>query len=71
VPTTVLTTATYAVANDVDWAIGIPLAVGGVLTVSLGVDLAHRLPERALRALFIGFFVIVAIVLFFKARAGA
>ena len=71
VPTTVLTTATYAFAHDVDWAIGIPLAVGGVVTVSFGVLIAHRLPERALRSLFIGFIVVVAIALFFKARAGA
>jgi uncharacterized protein len=71
VPTTILTTATYAFAGDVDWAVGIPLAVGGVVTVSLGVDVAHRLPERALRSLFIGFIIIVAIALFLKARAGA
>jgi uncharacterized protein len=68
-PTTVLTTATYATAADVDWAIGIPLALGGVLTVSLGVNVAHRLPERILRSLFIGFIVVVAIALFIKARA--
>jgi hypothetical protein len=71
VPTTILTTATYAVAKDVDWAIGIPLAIGGIITVTLGVDVAHRLPERALRSIFIVFFVLVAIALFFKARAGA
>jgi uncharacterized membrane protein YfcA len=69
VPTTILTTATYALASDVDWAIGIPLAIGGVLTVSAGVDVAHRLPQRVLRSLFIGFIVFVAIALFLKARA--
>lgn len=69
VPTTILTTATYALASDVDWAVGIPLALGGVATVSLGVDMAHRLPERALRSLFIGFVVVIAIALFIKARA--
>jgi uncharacterized membrane protein YfcA len=69
VPTTILTTATYALASDVDWAVGIPLALGGVATVSFGVDMAHRLPERALRSLFIGFVVVVAIALFIKARA--
>jgi uncharacterized protein len=71
VPTTILTTATYAFAGDVDWIAGIPLAIGGVVTVSLGVDIAHRLPERALRSLFIVFIIIVAIALFLKARAGA
>jgi uncharacterized membrane protein YfcA len=69
VPTTILTTATYALASDVDWAVGLPLALGGVATVSFGVDTAHRLPERALRSLFIAFVVIVAIALFIKARA--
>jgi uncharacterized protein len=68
-PTAVLTTATYAAASDVDWTIGIPLAVGGVLSVSLGVQVAYRLPERVLRSLFIGFVVVVAIALFIRARA--
>jgi uncharacterized membrane protein YfcA len=68
VPTTILTTATYALASDVDWAAGIPLALGGVATVSQGADLAHRLPERVLRSLFIGFIVVVAVALFVKAR---
>jgi uncharacterized membrane protein YfcA len=69
VPTTILTTATYALASDVDWAIGIPLAIGGVVTVSLGVGAAQRLPERTLRSLFIAFIVAVAIVLYIKALA--
>lgn len=69
VPTTILTTATYAMAADVNWAIAIPLTLGGVATVSLGVGLAHRLPERALRSLFIGFITLVAIALFLRARA--
>jgi uncharacterized membrane protein YfcA len=68
VPTTILTTATYAMASDVNWAIGIPLAIGGVASVSFGVDVAHRLPERALRTLFIGFIAVVATALFLKAR---
>jgi uncharacterized membrane protein YfcA len=42
----------YVRAGDVDWTLGIPLAIGGVLFVSYGVSLAHRLPERFLRALF-------------------
>jgi hypothetical protein len=69
VPSAILTTATYAMAADVDWAIAIPLALGGVMSVSLGAGVAQRLPERILRSLFIGFIVLVAIVLFIKARA--
>jgi uncharacterized membrane protein YfcA len=68
-PTTVLTTATYALASDVDWAVGVPLAIGGVLAVSSGVGFAHRLPERTLRLLFIAFIIVAAISLYLKARA--
>lgn len=44
--------ATYAQAGDVEWGIGIPLALGGTFSVRYGVALAHRLPERTLRILF-------------------
>lgn len=43
---------TYAQAGHVDWAVGIPMALGGVLSISWGVALAHHLPERRLRILF-------------------
>lgn len=36
----------------VDWPMGICLAIGGAFTVSYGVRIAHRLPERRLRAAF-------------------
>lgn len=39
---------TYAMADKVDWSRGLPLAAGGLLSISWGVALAHRLPERAL-----------------------
>ena len=31
---------------------GLPLALGGLFTVSAGVALAHRLPERKMRIAF-------------------
>jgi uncharacterized protein len=71
VGTTILTTTTYALVSDVDWAIGIPLAIGGVATIGFGVDIARRLPERALRGLFVGFMIVIALALFIKARLGA
>jgi uncharacterized membrane protein YfcA len=43
---------TYSNAQRVDWALGLPLALGGLFTVSAGVALAHRLPERRMRAAF-------------------
>jgi len=39
------------------------LAVGGLLSISLGVRLAHALPERLLRLLFSGFLVASAVLL--------
>ena len=51
-PGTIVGLATYAVAGDVDWITGIALAAGGLPAVSFGVDLAHRLPDRTLKAIF-------------------
>jgi len=52
-PGTVVSILTYASANDVHWVPGIALAVGGAVSVPHGVNLAKRLPERVLRALFV------------------
>ena len=60
-PGTIVGIVTYALASDVDWGIGIPLAVGGALSVRYGVALAHRLPERRLRLLFCAFLAAAAI----------
>lgn len=51
-PSSVVALGTYAQAHRVDWALGLPMALGGVLTVSAGVALAHRLPERPMRMAF-------------------
>ncbi len=56
-PGTIVGIVTYALAGDVDWGIGIPLALGGTFCVRYGVALAHRLPERTLRLLFCGLLV--------------
>jgi hypothetical protein len=65
-PGTIVGIVTYALAGDVDWGIGIPLALGGVLFVRHGVALAHRLPERTLRLLFCGLLGVAAAALFLK-----
>lgn len=65
-PSTSVTLATYALHHEVDWAVGVPLAVGGLLSISWGVRLAHGMPERVLRGLFCGFLVICAVMLTFK-----
>jgi uncharacterized membrane protein YfcA len=52
IPGAVVALATYALAGHVDWSVGIPLALGGVLSVSWGVALAHRVAPRSLRIMF-------------------
>lgn len=64
-PGAVVGIITYALAGDVDWRIGIPMAIGGLLSVRYGVALAYRLPERELRLLFGGLLVCTALALFF------
>jgi uncharacterized membrane protein YfcA len=51
-PSSIIALLTYSNAARVDWAMGLPLAVGGLFTVSAGVAVAHRLPERRMRAAF-------------------
>jgi uncharacterized membrane protein YfcA len=57
------TAFSYATAGDVEWPTGIALAVGGLSTVSAGVALAHRLPERTMRLLFCALMLVTAPVL--------
>jgi uncharacterized membrane protein YfcA len=66
-PSTAITLFTYALHDHVNWSMGIPLAVGGLASISWGVKLAHSMPERLLRSLFCGFLVICAVILAFKA----
>ncbi|MNR19445.1 Sulfite exporter TauE/SafE [compost metagenome] len=54
---------TYAQAGHVDWTSGIPLSLGGMLTISWGVALAHRMPERRLRAAFAVCLIATAVVM--------
>ena len=51
-PGTVVNLFVYGRAGNVDWVRGVALAVGGVATMPVGVAIAHRLSERALRAIF-------------------
>ena len=65
-PSTAITLATYALHDHVNWLMGIPLAIGGLASISWGVALAHSMPERRLRGLFCAFLVVCAIMLCFK-----
>ncbi|WP_137817756.1 sulfite exporter TauE/SafE family protein [Pseudomonas sp. 2FG] len=62
-PSTAVTLLAYGLHDYVAWAMGIPLAVGGLLSIGWGVKLAHALPERVLRSLFCGFLVLCAVSL--------
>jgi uncharacterized protein len=64
-----VTTFAYASKGDVDWGVALPLAAGGIFAVRYGVDLAHRLPERQLRLVFVAFVVMIGIALLIKAYA--
>lgn len=65
-PSTGVTLVTYAVHQQVNWSIALPMALGGLLSISWGVRIAHALPERWLRGLFCGFLVLCAVMLAFK-----
>lgn len=65
-PSTGVTLATYALHGQVDWLLGLPLALGGLLSISWGVRLAHALPEQLLRVLFSAFLLLCALLLGLK-----
>lgn len=66
-PGTIVTISEYAFAHDVNWGVGIALALGGIFSVPAGVALAHRLPDRILRRVFAGFLFASGIALYAKA----
>ena len=52
VPSTMVALFTYAQGGNVAWSVGLPLALGGIVSVSWGVLLAHKFPAAYLRILF-------------------
>jgi uncharacterized protein len=62
-PSTSVTLLSYGLHGQVDWWLGLPLALGGLLSISWGVRLAHALPERLLRLLFTAFLLLCAVLL--------
>lgn len=65
-PCSIIALITYGAADGVDWSMGLPMAVGGLLTVSSGVALAHHLPERKMRIAFAWMIFLTAIWLLLR-----
>lgn len=65
-PCAIVALLTYNAADAVDWSVGVPLALGGLVTVSRGVSLAQSLPEKKMRSLFSGMLVLTALFLMSK-----
>jgi len=66
-PCSVVALITYGNAGHVQWSVGLPMAAGGLLTVSAGVALAHRLPERTIKMAFGAMVLVTALWLLRKA----
>lgn len=60
-PSSVIALIAYADAQRVNWALGLPMAASGLLTVSAGVAFAHRLPEKQMRTAFAWMVLLTAI----------
>jgi uncharacterized membrane protein YfcA len=65
-PSSIIALMTYSHAQRVDWSIGLPLAFGGLFTVSAGVAFAHRLPEHKMRTAFAWMLLCTAIWLLLR-----
>jgi uncharacterized membrane protein YfcA len=66
VPGAIVALFTYGHAGFVDWSVGTPLAIGGFVSVSWGVALAHHLPEKKLRIAFCAGIILLAMWLLYK-----
>jgi len=66
IPGSTIALITYTWAGQADWSIGLPMALGSLLCVNLGVRLAYSLPEQRLRACFAALIFLTVIVLFIE-----
>jgi uncharacterized membrane protein YfcA len=65
VPASVVALFSYAQAGHVSWTTGLALAIGGLLSVSWGVALAHRFSPRRLRLTFCAVLIATALFMLF------
>ncbi len=66
VPSTAVALMTYSWHGQVDWIIGIPLALGGIVMVPYGVRLAYALPEPRLKLIFACMLLVIIVMLLFR-----
>jgi uncharacterized membrane protein YfcA len=66
-PSAAATLTAYAIHRRVDWPVSCVLAIGGLLTVSYGVTVAHSWPEQRLQRAFGGLLVAMALIIVCKA----
>ena len=64
IPGSTIALITYSWGGQADWTIGVPMALGSLLCVNLGVRLAYKLPERRLRACFAALIFFTVVLLF-------
>ena len=62
-PSALLALLAYAGAGQVDWLVGLPLALGGLAAISAGVAFASRLPEKRMRLAFCAILLLTAVLL--------
>jgi len=67
-PGSLIALVAYAQGGHVDWVVGLPMAVGGVLSVSWGVALAHQFSPARLRLCFSVVLVGTAVLMLFGGR---
>ena len=66
-PSAFIALLAYSGAGQVDWIVGLPLALGGMAAISAGVAFATRLPERRMRLAFCGLLLLTAVLLALRA----
>ena len=67
-PGSLIALVAYAQGGHVDWVVGLPMAVGGVLSVSWGVALAHQFSAARLRLCFCAVLLGTAALMLFGGR---
>ncbi|HLS41870.1 MAG TPA: sulfite exporter TauE/SafE family protein [Paenalcaligenes sp.] len=65
-PGVVVALLTYASHGQVNWLVGLPMALGSILLVPVGVRLAHGMPEPKLKLIFACMLLLIMVLLLVK-----